>query len=86
MGRFDDDRLEEIYQHGATYGVSPDECFLIRRKLIILMAARSRITLSVIGRPFAMPEGRLAVPVTPDWAISFDWFEEVGVFAMRLEP
>lgn len=86
MGRFDDDRLEEIYYHGATYGVSPDDCFLIRRRLVILMAVPGRKTLEIAGRIFGLPEGRLAVQVTPNWSISFDLFEGVGAFVMRLEP
>lgn len=86
MGWFNDERLEEIYYHGATYGVSPEDCFLIRRKLLILMSARSSIALSIVGRVFPMPGGRRAVQVTPDWAISFAWFEEVGALTMQLEP
>lgn len=86
MGRFDDERLEEIYYFGATYGVSREDCSLIRRSLSILRATTEGRTLPVAGRPFSLPDGRAAVQVTPDWAISFDWFEEVGAFVMRLEP
>jgi hypothetical protein len=86
MGWFDDERLEDIYNHGDTYGVSPEDCFLIRRKLVILKAIASGATLGVVGTIFSFPGGRRGVRVTPDWSISFTWFEGVGAFAMRLEP
>ena len=87
MGRFDDERLEEIYYYGTTYGVSPDDCFLIRRKLLILMSARSWIALSIVGRacspclegagPFrSRRTGRSASPGSKKW----------GHSTMRLEP
>jgi hypothetical protein len=86
MGWFNDDRLKEIYYEGATYGVSAEDCFLIRRKLLILMAVRSRISLPMVGKSCLMLGGRQAVQVTPDWSISFAWFEDVGALAMQLEP
>lgn len=86
MGLFNDDRLEEIYYEGLTYGVSQADCLRIRRKILILMAMPHRISLPVVGQIFALSEGREAVQVTADWAISFAWSEGVGAQAMQLEP
>lgn len=85
MAWFDDKKLRDIYEFGVAQGVSSEDCFIIRRRLAILMAARSLKSHWVAGIPFALPDGRRAVQVTPAFAISFDWIEEVGSFAMRLE-
>lgn len=85
MAWFDDKKLKDIYESGLARGVSSEECAIIRRRLAILMAARSRVSHRVAGEPFSMPEGRLAVRVTPRWAISFEWIEDVGALKMRLE-
>lgn len=85
MAWFDDKRLKDIYESGVARGVSSEDCFVIRRRLAILMATRGRKSHWVAGEPVPMPGGRLGVRVTPDWAISFDWIEDVGPFRMRLE-
>ena len=86
MARFDDKRLKDIYEGGVAAGVSSEDCFIIRRKLVILMATRSRISHWIAGTPSTAGPGRSAVWVTQDWAISFEWIEAVGPFEMRLEP
>ncbi len=85
MAWFEDQRLKHIYEKGIADGVPSEDCFLIRRSVWLLLRMRSRISHWVAGKPFTMPDGRPAVRVTPDWAISFDWVEEVGPFKMRLE-
>lgn len=85
MAWFNDKKLRDIYELGVAQGVSSESCFAIRRKLAILMATRSSKSHWLAGRPFSFPDGRRAVQVAPDWAISFDWIEDVGPFAMRLE-
>jgi plasmid maintenance system killer protein len=85
MAWFDDKKLKDIYESGLARGVSSEECAIIRRRLAIPMAARSHTSHRVAGAPFSMPDGRLAVRVTPRWAISFEWIEEIGPFRMRLE-
>ena len=86
MAWFDDKKLREIYERGIAPGVSSEDGSVVRRKLAILMATRSRKSHWLAGRPFLFPGGRSAVQVMPSWAISFDWIEDVGPFQMRLEP
>jgi hypothetical protein len=85
MAWFDDKKLRDIYDQGVAAGVLSEDCFVIRRKLAILMATRSRVSHWVAGEPFSTPDGRLAVRVATGWAISFEWVEDVGPFRMRLE-
>jgi hypothetical protein len=85
MAWFDDRRLRDIYEFGLARGVTSEDCAIIRRKLSILMATRSHRSHWLAGEPRSTPDGRSAVRVTPHWAISFEWIEEVGPFRMRLE-
>ena len=85
MAWFDDKKLRDIHESGVARGVSSEDGSVIRRKLAILVATRSRKSHWLAGQPFSLSDGRSAVQVTKDWAISFDWIEDVGPFAMRLE-
>jgi hypothetical protein len=85
MAWFEDKRLKRIYEEGIADGVPSEDCFLIRRCVGLLLRMRSRIAHGVAGRPFVTTEGRSAVRLSPQWAISFDWIEDVGPFDMRLE-
>lgn len=86
MGRFRDQRLLEIYLYGHTAGVSADECAVIQRKLAVLLAMPEWTGIELVGDAFALDSGRIAIMVTPDWGISFEWWEGEGAFAIRLEP
>jgi hypothetical protein len=85
MAWFEDTRLKHIYEEGIAIGVPSEDCAVIRRKLVLLLATRSRISHGIVGKPFTTPEGRLAIRIMPDRAISFDWIEGIGPFRMRLE-
>jgi hypothetical protein len=85
MAWFEDERLKRIYEEGIAEGVPSEDCFLIRRSTDLLLRMRGRISFWVAGKPFTLPNGRSAVRITPQWAISFEWFEGVGPLRMRLE-
>lgn len=86
MAWFEDKRLKDIYDLGVAAGVSSEDCFIIRRRLVILKATREAKSHWITGAPFTFPSGRRAVRVAAGWAVSFDWIEDVGAFGMRLEP
>lgn len=86
MGRFEDQRLLEIYLYGHTAGVPAEDCAEIRRKLVMLIATPTWTGIELVGEPFALETGRIAIMITPDWGISFLWWEGDGAFTMRLEP
>jgi hypothetical protein len=86
MGRFDDQRLLEIYLYGRTAGVPADECAEIQRKLVILIATPTWTGIDLVGDPFVIKRGRIGMMITPDWGISFLWWEGDGAFNLRLEP
>jgi len=86
MGRFDDQRLLEIYLYGHTSGVPDDDCAVIQRKLVMLMAMPRWTGIALIGDPFVLQSGRIAMMLTDDWGISLEWWEGDGAFGMRLEP
>ncbi len=85
MAWFNDKHLKEIYELGITRGISSEDCFIIRRKLAILMATRSQTTHWVAGRVLNSSGARRVVQVAPRWAVSFEWIEDVGPFSMQLE-
>ena len=86
MAWFEDPRLKDICDRSIAAGLSSEECHLIRRKLIILMATRSAKSHWLAGTPMEWPGDRSAVQVTPGWLVTFHWIEDIGPFAMRLEP
>lgn len=86
MGRFDDQRLLEIYLYGRTAGFPAEDCMVIRRKLTLLLKTLRWTEIDIIGDVFALDSGRLAMMLTEDWGISFIWWESDGAFEMRLEP
>ncbi len=85
MNRFKDQRLLEIYLYGRTAQVDPQDCAMIRRELVTLLAVSGWTGVALVGDVFPL-DGRLAVMLTPDWAVSFEWWEGDGVFEMALEP
>lgn len=85
MGRFKDQRLLEIYLYGNTMGVPAEDCAAIRGELITLLAVSGWSEVEIVGDVFPL-DGRLSIMITPDWAISFEWWEGEGVFEMGLEP
>jgi len=84
MAWFEDERLKDIYETGRARGVSSEDCVVILLALTILTRSRSPMSHWVAGKPFSMPDGRSAVRITPRWAITFDWFEDIGPLGMRL--
>ena len=86
MGRFDDDRLEEIYYYGDTDGVLAADCAIIQRKLHILNAIQGWTTLPLVGKPLPAGAGRTGIAATGSWRITFDWYEGAGAAGLRLEP
>ena len=85
MGRFKDQRLLEIYLYGNTAGVPAEDCTTIRGELVTLLAVSGWTGVEIVGDVFAL-DGRLAIMLTPDWAVSFEWWEGEGAFEMGLEP
>lgn len=86
MGRFEDQRLVEIHLYRHVAGVPAEDCAIIWRKLELLLATPQWTGIELVGDAFALSTGRIAIMVTPDWGISFEWWEGDGAFAMRLEP
>lgn len=85
MHRFRDQRLLEIYLYGHTADVPAEDCATIHRELVTLLAASSWTDAELVGDVFPL-NGRLAIMLTPDWAISFEWWDGEGAFEMGLEP
>ncbi len=85
MGRFKDQRLLEIYLYGHTAGVPAKDCAIIQRKLVILLAIPRWTGVGILGDVFNL-DGRIAIMFTPNWAVSFEWWEGDGAFEMGLEP
>jgi len=85
MGRFGDQRLLEIYLYGHTADVPPEASVTIRGELVTLLAVSGWTGMELVGDVFSL-NGRLAIMLTPDWAISFEWWEGDGAFEMALEP
>lgn len=85
MAWFEDKRLKHIYEDGIAIGIPSEDCAAIRRSVQLLLRMRSHTSHWVAGKPFVTAEGRKAVRVTSDHAISFDWIEDIGPFRMRLE-
>lgn len=86
MGRFKDQRLLEIYLYGRAAGVPAADCAFIRGELLILLAVSSWTGVEIVGDVFPLQGGRLAMMLTPEWGISFEWWEGDGAFEMGLEP
>jgi len=86
MGRFRDQRLLEIYLYGVTAGVPAEDCVAIRGKLEILLAARGWTSVGLLAEPFVVATGRIAMMLTADWAVSFEWWDGQGALEMQLEP
>ena len=86
MGRFNDQRLLEIYLYGHTAGVPAHDCAVLRRKLKLLLSTARWTGIGLIGDVFALENGRLAMMPTQNWGISFLWWEGDGAFQMQLEP
>ena len=85
MRRFKDQRLLEIYLYGHTADVRPEDCATIRGELVTLLAISGWTGVEIVGDVFPL-NGRLAIMLTPDWAISFEWWEGDGAFEIGLEP
>jgi hypothetical protein len=85
MGRFRDQRLLEIYLYGRTAGVPAEDCATIRGELVTLLAVSGWTGIEIVSDVFPV-NGRLAIMVAPDWAISFEWWEGDGALELGLEP
>jgi hypothetical protein len=86
VARFKDQRLLEIYLYGRTLGVPAEECIEIQGKLEILLAMRGWTSVGLLGDPFLITTGRIAIMFREDWAVSFEWWDGQGALEMQLEP
>lgn len=86
MRRFKDQRLLEIHLYGRTAGVPADDCAFIQGELVTLLAVTSWSGVEVVGEVFPLDGGRLAMMLTPEWGVSFEWWEGEGAFELGLEP
>ena len=87
MKRFDDERIQGIYETRFCHGV-PEHVSVAAHKLVHpLLAACSLQDVSVLGAIFRWsnsPE-RYGLLVEGKWYVSFAWNEDFGAVAIRIE-
>jgi addiction module HigA family antidote len=87
MRRFDDEKIQEIYQTRFCPGV-PEHVSVAAPKLIHpLLAACSLQDGGVLGTIFRCSKrpDRYGLRIDGKWYVSFAWNDDFGAFAIRLE-
>lgn len=85
MGRFNDSRLEEIFQYRTCDELPREVCIAAHRKARLLFAARSFTTLSLFADPQPAPDEHFTIAVHKHWHIRFRWDAAQGAIDMALQ-
>jgi plasmid maintenance system killer protein len=87
MKRFDDEKIEEIFETGFGAGVPKHICFVAHKRTRLLVAACSLQDVGIMGPIVCWPNApeRYGIQIRGKWHVTFAWDELSGAEQIRLE-